>query len=193
MSELNALRLIGKEKSVFDYTRRHLSGEFPEMEKVLKELQITDAHYYKINSVLLRKCYQTLVPGQEPELLQYLKRKSLFQLLRPFPPAWSGSAFGCALPYRNPQRRAMHPLERHADQLKAAGIWPDAPTSPGAAPPPDASWIAHRTLAPRVQPGLDRHHEAQVPHRVDAPVVEEVDVVEEVAEVVVVVAMRREL
>ncbi|MDR3513710.1 MAG: glycosyltransferase family 9 protein [Caulobacteraceae bacterium] len=78
----------------------------------------------------------------------------LFLLLRPFPPAWSGSAFGCALPHRNPQRRAMHPLERHADQLKAAGIWPDAPTSPGAAPPPDASWIGRRALAPRVQPRL---------------------------------------
>ena len=76
----------------------------------------------------------------------------LFQLLRPFPPPWSGSAFGCALPHRNPARKSMHPLERHADQLKAAGIWPDAPTAPGAAPPPDASWIGARTLGPRAQP-----------------------------------------
>jgi ADP-heptose:LPS heptosyltransferase len=75
----------------------------------------------------------------------------LFQVLRPFPPKWSGTAFGCALPHRNPARAAMHPLERQADQLKAAGIWPDAPTRPGAAPPPDASWIARRILDPRAK------------------------------------------
>jgi ADP-heptose:LPS heptosyltransferase len=75
----------------------------------------------------------------------------LFQCLRPFPPKWSGVAFGCALPHRNPSRAAMHPLERQADQLKAAGIWPGAPTRPGAAPPPDASWIARRILDPRAK------------------------------------------
>jgi ADP-heptose:LPS heptosyltransferase len=64
-----------------------------------------------------------------------------FQLLRPFPPAWSGTASGCALPHRNPDRITMHPLERHAEQLKQAGIWPDAPTRPLSAPPPDLSWI----------------------------------------------------
>jgi ADP-heptose:LPS heptosyltransferase len=35
----------------------------------------------------------------------------------------------------------MHTLERHADQLMYAGIWPDAPTAPGTAPPPDLSWV----------------------------------------------------
>jgi len=82
LNELNALRLIGKEKSVFDYTRKHRLGDFPEIGTVLEELQISDAHYYKINSVLLRKCYQALVPAQGQDLLQYLKRKSLFHLLR---------------------------------------------------------------------------------------------------------------
>jgi ADP-heptose:LPS heptosyltransferase len=69
------------------------------------------------------------------------KSNLYFQMLRPFPPAWSGIAFGCALPHRNPRRNLMHTLERQADQLKAAGIWPDAPTEPDAAPPPDLSWI----------------------------------------------------
>jgi len=64
-----------------------------------------------------------------------------FQALRPFPPIWSGTAFGCALPHRNPARMRMHTLEREADQLRAAGIWPDAPTAPGAAPGPDVSWL----------------------------------------------------
>ena len=64
-----------------------------------------------------------------------------FQALRPSPPPWSGTAPGCALPHRNPDRDRMHTLERQADQLKDAGIWSDAPTLPGAAPPPDLSWL----------------------------------------------------
>lgn len=72
-----------------------------------------------------------------------------FQALRPFPPQWSGIAFGCALPQRGKARERMHTLERQADQLKQAGIWPDAPTEPGGAPAPDLSWILRRTKAPR--------------------------------------------
>ncbi len=65
----------------------------------------------------------------------------LFQALRPFPPAWSGTAAGCSLPHKNPRRGAMHPLERRAEQLRDAGIWPDAPTEPGSAPEPDLSFL----------------------------------------------------
>jgi ADP-heptose:LPS heptosyltransferase len=65
----------------------------------------------------------------------------LFQLMRPNPPPWSGIAFGCSLPHRNPLRNGMHTLERQADQLMYAGIWPDAPTEPGSAPAPDLSWV----------------------------------------------------
>lgn len=67
-----------------------------------------------------------------------------FQALRPFPPQWSGIASGCSLPQRGKARQHMHTLERQADQLRAAGIWPDAPTEPGSAPPPDLSWILRR-------------------------------------------------
>lgn len=71
----------------------------------------------------------------------------LFQALRPSPPAWSGVAIGCSLPHRNPAREAMHPLERHAEQLAHAGIWPDAPTAPLSAEPPDISWVLKQALA----------------------------------------------
>jgi ADP-heptose:LPS heptosyltransferase len=43
----------------------------------------------------------------------------------------------------------MHTLERQADQLRQAGIWPDAPTEPGGAPAPDLSWILRRTKEAR--------------------------------------------
>jgi ADP-heptose:LPS heptosyltransferase len=65
----------------------------------------------------------------------------IFQVMRPHPPAWSGIAFGAALPHGNPLRNGMHTLERQADQLMYAGIWPDAPTEPGTAPPPDLAWV----------------------------------------------------
>lgn len=77
----------------------------------------------------------------------------IFQVLRPNPPAWSGIAFGCALPHKNPFRNQMHTLERQADQLMYAGIWPDAPTEPGTAPLPDLSWILKQAPAERPVPG----------------------------------------
>lgn len=74
---------------------------------------------------------------------------ALFALLRPFPPVWSGTARGARLRHRNPDRVLMHTLERQAEQLKVAGIWPDAPIGPGDAPGPDLSWILRRVQEPR--------------------------------------------
>ncbi len=71
----------------------------------------------------------------------------LFQALRPSPPAWSGVALGASLPHRNRARASMHPLERHAEQLAHAGVWPDAPTAPLSAEPPDISWILKEAQA----------------------------------------------
>lgn len=80
----------------------------------------------------------------------------IFQMLRPGPPVWSGVAWGCALPHRNPLRDGMHTLERHADQLKSAGIWNDAPTEPGSAPAPDLSWVLKAKAAERPAPAGNR-------------------------------------
>jgi ADP-heptose:LPS heptosyltransferase len=82
--------------------------------------------------------------------LQTSSRSNLyFYLLQPFGPQWSGVAFGCSLPHRNPERGRMHTLERQADQLRAAGIWPGAPIRSGAAPPADLSWILKKGPAAR--------------------------------------------
>src|SRR5436190_6228619 len=77
----------------------------------------------------------------------------IFQSLRPNPPPWSGIAFGCSLPHRNRLRNVMHTLERQADQLMYAGIWPDAPTGAGEAPPPDLSWVLKTAPQERPVPG----------------------------------------
>ncbi|USQ97471.1 glycosyltransferase family 9 protein [Caulobacter sp. RL271] len=86
-----------------------------------------------------------------------------FQLLRPFPPQWNGIAFGCALPQKGKARLRMHTLERQADQLRAAGIWPDAPTEPGSAPPPDLSWILRRQKEPRAGAATPKPYVLLVP------------------------------
>ena len=75
--------------------------------------------------------------------------KLIFQAMRPFAPEWSGAAPGASLPHRNRERERMHPLERHAEQLQQAGVWPDAPTRPLSAPPPDISWVLARSPQPR--------------------------------------------
>ncbi|MEW5686584.1 MAG: glycosyltransferase family 9 protein [Pseudomonadota bacterium] len=80
----------------------------------------------------------------------------IFQLLRPGPPPWSGIALGCSMPHRNPLRNGMHTLERQADQLMYAGIWEDAPTEPGSAPPPDLSWVMKTAPAERPVPGANK-------------------------------------
>jgi ADP-heptose:LPS heptosyltransferase len=82
--------------------------------------------------------------------LQTSSRSNLyFWLLQPFAPQWSGVAFGCSLPQRNPDRGRMHTLERQADQLRAAGIWSSAPIGPGSAAPADLSWIVKKGPAAR--------------------------------------------
>jgi len=93
--------------------------------------------------------------------LQTSSRSSaLYYGLWPFAPQWSGIAFGASHPHGNPNRDFMHTLERQADQLKAAGIWPDAPTEPGGAPPPDMSWILQRV---RPQPPGARPYVLLIP------------------------------
>ena len=47
-------------------------------------------------------------------------------------PAWSGIAFGCALPDRDPRRNILHDTERQEGQLRQAGIT--------VFPPADLSW-----------------------------------------------------
>ena len=64
---------------------------------------------------------------------------------------WSGIGWGATLPHANPRRNFMHTLERQADQLAFAGIWPDAPVAPGAAPAPDLSFSLEDTT-PELSP-----------------------------------------
>lgn len=63
--------------------------------------------------------------------LQTSRRSSFY---RNFTPGaqWSGIAAGCSHPHANPQRDAMHTLDRQAEQLALAGI--------SHVPPPNLAW-----------------------------------------------------
>lgn len=77
-----------------------------------------------------------------------------YNALRPWPPLWSGVAPGCSHPHANPDRVEMHTLDRLAEQLRYAGVGPEAGFEIGCAPLPDLSWI--RTALrdpPRLQAG----------------------------------------
>jgi len=77
------------------------------------------------------------------------RSNAIFRMLQPFAPEWSGISGGSALRQSKRGREQMHILERQADQLRIAGIWDDAPTEPGTAPPPDLSWILRKAPPPR--------------------------------------------
>lgn len=79
--------------------------------------------------------------------------RRVFNSMWPGRPQWSGDARGASHRWTTRGRGKMHVLERQADQLKAAGVWPDAPTAAGEAPPPDLSWVLRRAPEPRSMPG----------------------------------------
>lgn len=67
--------------------------------------------------------------------LQTSKRSSWYFSLFPVRqrPEWSGIAFGCSLPDRDPRRNTLHDAVRQQGQLRQAGIT--------AFPPADVSWM----------------------------------------------------
>jgi ADP-heptose:LPS heptosyltransferase len=78
---------------------------------------------------------------------------TLYNLLAPRPPLWSGVAPGCSHPHANPDRADMHTLGRQAEQLAAAGVGPEGGYPGGFAPLPDISWVrAALRDPPRLQP-----------------------------------------
>jgi ADP-heptose:LPS heptosyltransferase len=75
------------------------------------------------------------------------RTNNYFQGMRPWPPNWSGSIAGCSHPYLDPERASLHPLDRFAAQLKAAGIEPDDELLP------DLRWLRQVLRdPPRLQP-----------------------------------------
>lgn len=58
-----------------------------------------------------------------------------FTGLRPWPPHWSGPVAKCSHPYLDPERGLLHPIDRLAAQLRAAGLPVDDN------PLPELAWV----------------------------------------------------
>jgi ADP-heptose:LPS heptosyltransferase len=84
----------------------------------------------------MRRLGRMLVDGQFSRVydLQTSTRSSRYFHLFPAKhrPEWSGIAYGCALPDRDPRRNVLHDTERQQGQLRQAGIT--------VFPPADMSW-----------------------------------------------------
>jgi ADP-heptose:LPS heptosyltransferase len=85
--------------------------------------------------------------------LQTSDRSSVYAwLLRPGLPEWSGIAAGCSHPHANPERDRQHTLDKQAEQLLMAGIYP---TPLPALPPLDPA-LPDRLVAQLDARRLDR-------------------------------------
>jgi ADP-heptose:LPS heptosyltransferase len=74
------------------------------------------------------------------------RTNNYFQGMRPWPPKWSGPVAGASHAYMDATRAHLHPLDRYAGQLAAAGVAFDDPL-------PDLTWL--RTVLrdpPRLSP-----------------------------------------
>jgi len=78
ISKLKKIRLIGKEKKVFDFIYSYRYKELPEVTEICSQMDITSTHFYKICSVLMDKFYDELIPERGYNLLFYLNRKDLY-------------------------------------------------------------------------------------------------------------------
>jgi ADP-heptose:LPS heptosyltransferase len=75
------------------------------------------------------------------------RTNNYFQGMRPWPPKWSGPVAGASHAYMDATRANLHPLDRYAGQLAAAGVGHDDPLLP------DLTWL--RTVLrdpPRLSP-----------------------------------------
>jgi ADP-heptose:LPS heptosyltransferase len=106
--------------------------DFPYFDEVL-----IDPHPAWWDLAAARRLGRMLAAGEFERVydLQTSKRSSWYFGLLPAKqrPQWSGIAFGCALPDRDPQRNILHDAVRQQGQLRQAGITEF--------PPADVSWM----------------------------------------------------
>jgi hypothetical protein len=80
--QLEDLNLRGKEKEILDYTLRFLHKDFPDSDAAAEKLKVSKTHLYKLNSVILNKCYTLFFRNDIFALLEFLKQNGLLVLMR---------------------------------------------------------------------------------------------------------------
>lgn len=77
--KLRELPLAARENEVMKYMLANKGKTLPENAEITKSLSITPTHFYKLNTVLLHKCFAVFAPD-EFEIFTFLNRKGLDEL-----------------------------------------------------------------------------------------------------------------
>lgn len=78
---LRALELPQRQRNVLHTMLSFRHRELPQVPELLKALEMSSQHFYKVNSVLLDKCYEKFVPQRGAQLLSFLAVKDLYRHL----------------------------------------------------------------------------------------------------------------
>ena len=136
LSAFAAIRLHHRDARISVLTSAPYAGwlrTFPYFDEVLIDPR---ADWWDFRT--LRQLGRMLADGHFSRVydLQTSSRSSRYFRLFPAKhrPEWSGIAFGCSLPDRDPKRNILHDVERQQGQLRQTGIT--------VFPPPDLSWCS---------------------------------------------------
>lgn len=79
LNTVKSIKIIGKEKSVLEWQINNLHNDITD--DLLKQLDISSSHYYKINSILIKKILFNFSDNIF-EKFKFLKEKNLFSLIK---------------------------------------------------------------------------------------------------------------
>jgi len=82
INSLQSITLRGKEKEVYKIYLAHLNLNTPEKEEICTRLEITNTHFYKINSILINKVYRHFFKDDALILIEFLSSRHLYNLLK---------------------------------------------------------------------------------------------------------------
>jgi hypothetical protein len=82
IERLKNFSLLGKEKNVLDAHLASAKQEAPSLKDLCKNLDISETHYYKINSILIDKLLHFFAPEDQLGVLNWLRKKELYALLK---------------------------------------------------------------------------------------------------------------
>ncbi|HYF03793.1 MAG TPA: hypothetical protein VEC36_10485 [Patescibacteria group bacterium] len=81
LEKVHSLEIPQRQRDVLHTMLSFRHRELPGVPELLKALDMSSQHFYKVNSVLLDKCYEALVPQRGLQLLTFLTIKDLYRHL----------------------------------------------------------------------------------------------------------------
>src|ERR1041384_3152670 len=81
LGKLRSLELKGKERALLDFYLDQIAKLAPTKEEISSTLSMKGAHIDKTSSIVLKKCYDSLVPTTRRDLWVFLRQKRLIRHL----------------------------------------------------------------------------------------------------------------